>query len=189
MSREDLRDYDQADEAAIQEAYEEFSSLTSALRPNIPASSADSFTENSPALAESASASQQADDPQEVPDGARFAPLPAWDGIFRICAERETPPWLSSLLRKVSAQEENGSLVLTAEDGFVADRLRNSEAQEQLAALLEAWCGRVLPVRILASEKGRKNREELREEVLSHPLVKEVEARFGAYIIDYGQLR
>lgn len=116
-------------------------------------------------------------------------PLPLWDSIFRFCAETEAPPWLSTLLRKVSAREIGGVLVLTAEDSFTGDRLREPEAMRQLEMLLTAWCGRFPAVRIETVEKGRKTREELKAEVLEHPLVKEVEARFGAYVIDYGQLR
>lgn len=120
---------------------------------------------------------------------APLKPLPEWEGVFRICAERETPLWLPSLLRKVSAEDENGVLVLTAEDSFVAERLLDSGTKPHLESVLTVWCGQVPAMRIQASERGRKSREELREEVLGHPLVKEVEARLGAYVIDYGQLR
>lgn len=116
-------------------------------------------------------------------------PFPEWEGVFRICAERETPPWLPSLLRKVSVEDENGVLVLTAEDSFVAERLLDAGTKPHLDSVLKEWCGEVPAMRIQASERGRKSREELREEVLGHPLVKEVEARLGAYVIDYGQLR
>lgn len=116
-------------------------------------------------------------------------PLPEWEGVFRICAEREAPPWLPSLLRKVGAEDENGVLVLTAEDSFVAERLLDAGTKPHLESVLKDWCGQVPAMRIQASERGRKSREELREEVLGHPLVKEVEARLGAYVIDYGQLR
>ena len=149
------------DEAAIQEVYAELSRLEEKVSAQASGAQAASL----------------------------WDPLPDWSAIFRVCADNETPPWLSSLLRKVSAEDENGTLVLTAEDAFVADRLRTAEAVERLGPVLEVWCGRIPEVRILASEKGRKSREELKAEVLGHPLVKEVESRFGAYVIDYGQLR
>lgn len=162
----DEEDEDEEDVAAIHEAYAELAAFAQATAP-APFDTA--------AQGSAAHASPE--------------PLPDWESIFRFCAELETPPWLSSLLRKVDAGEEKGVLVLTAEDSFVAERLLHTEARQHLDSVLEAWCGRVPTVRVQASAEGRKTREELREEVLEHPLVKEVETRFGAYVVDYGQLR
>lgn len=122
--------------------------------------------------------------------GQKTGALPSWDAIFRICAEREVSPWLPPLLRKVRASQEDGVLVLTAEDSFVADRLKNSEAASELEPLLAAWYGTAPVLRVEAMIKDRKNREQILDEVLAHELVKKVEEHFaGAYVIDYGQLR
>lgn len=115
--------------------------------------------------------------------------LPRWDSIFPVCADMEAKPWLVSLLRKVEARFHQGRLILEAKDEFVAERLCDSQIRRELDDLLKAWCGGIPDLEIVAPDKPRKSREEIRAEVLAHPLVKEVEAHLGAYVIDYGQIR
>ena len=116
-------------------------------------------------------------------------PLPRWDTIFLLCAERDIKLWLVSLLRKVEAVCRGDRLVLEAHDDFVAERLCDAQVRQDLNDLLIAWCGRIPDLEVIAPNKPRKSREEVRAEVYDHPLVKEVEAHLGAYVVDYGQIR
>ena len=112
-----------------------------------------------------------------------------WQDIFSLAEELALPSWLISLLRRARAGWQGEVLVLTAQDAFSAGRLRDPQAREALERLLPAWCGAVPALEIRAPEVARKSREELQAEIMRHPLVKEMQAQFGAKIVDYGQMR
>ena len=93
------------------------------------------------------------------------------------------------LLRRTQADWRENTLVLSAQDEFSAERLHDPQAREALDRLLAAWCGSVPALDIRAPLVARKSREELQAEIMRHPLVKEMQTRFGARIVDYGQMR
>ncbi len=112
-----------------------------------------------------------------------------WQDVFSLAEELAIPTWLTSLLRRARAGWQGDVLVLTAQDTFSAERLRDPQAREALERLLAAWCGVVPALDIQAPDVARKSREELQTEIMQHPLVKEMQAQFGAKIVDYGQMR
>lgn len=112
-----------------------------------------------------------------------------WQDVFSLAEELALPAWLTSLLRRAQAGWQGNVLMLTAQDAFSAGRLRDPQAREALERLLAAWCGVVPALDIQAPEVARKSREELQTEIMQHPLVKEMQAQFGAKIVDYGQMR
>ena len=112
-----------------------------------------------------------------------------WQDVFSLAEELALPSWLISLLRRAQAGWRGDVLVLTAQDAFSAERLRDPQAREALERLIAAWCGAVPALDIQAPEVARKSREELQTEIMCHPLVKEIQAQFGAKIVDYGQMR
>ena len=114
---------------------------------------------------------------------------PAWESIFAVCEAMDAPPWFSSLLRRVNAAWEKGELHLEAHDGFTLDRLEDAQVRARLEDTLRQWCGSLPSLKFSASRVVRKSREDLKAEVMQHPLVKEVQEHFGGYVIDYGQLR
>ena len=162
---------DDYDEAAIQSALRE-----QELQPD-PVVSGDTVLLAS--FAESGVAAAKSNDMEE----------PDWDSIFAVCEVVDAPPWFSSLLRRVNAGWQNGELHLEAHDGFTLDRLEDAQVRARLEDTLRQWCGSLPPLKFSASQVVRKTREDLKAEVLQHPLVKEVQEHFGGYVIDYGQLR
>ena len=112
-----------------------------------------------------------------------------WQTIFSLAEGLELPPWLMPLLRRTQADWRENTLVLSAQDEFSAERLHDPQAREALDRLLAAWCGSVPALDIRAPLVARKSREELQAEIMRHPLVKEMQTRFGARIVDYGQMR
>lgn len=115
--------------------------------------------------------------------------IPRWEELLAICEEQNIPAWLSQLLKRCDCKEREGSLLIFAQDDFTAERLRDPEATELIKRLLEIQCGHVPDYEIKGPDKPRKSREQLKAEILEHPLVKEIENHLGACIIDYGQLR
>ena len=78
--------------------------------------------------------------------------------------------------------------MLVAQDDFSAERIAGAEVRDCLRELFMAACGFVPDLEIRGPEKKRKTRDDLRAEILEHPLVREAEAHLGAAVIDYGQL-
>ena len=112
-----------------------------------------------------------------------------WEKIFSLAEECNVPPWIISLLRRTEAVWNGNSLVLKAHDGLSAERLGDVQALQPLERLLAAWCGTVPKLDTQAPSTVRKSRNELQDEVMRHPLVKEMQNHFGARIVDYGQMR
>ena len=112
-----------------------------------------------------------------------------WQTIFSLVEGLELPPWLMPLLRRTQAAWREDTLVLSAQDEFSAERLHDPQARKALDRLLAAWCGAAPALDIQAPLVARKSREELQAEIMRHPLVKEMQTRFGARIVDYGQMR
>ena len=127
--------------------------------------------------------------PAESPNPAPLKKGEDWQTIFSLAEGLNLPPWLVPLLRRAEASWNEDTLVLTAQDEFSAGRLKDPQAREAIGRLLAVWCGVVPALDIRAPTTVRKSREELQADIMSHPLVKEVQAQFGARIIDYGQMR
>ena len=175
------------DEAAIQSALAESEVLVCAPAPAVSAVPAPALS----ALTEDVSGPRQnSATPEAAPTGVFVAASePDWEHIFALAEARETPPWFLSLLRHLEARWDKGELFLEAQDGFTLDRLNDAQILHRLEELLSDWCGAPPRYTIAARQVARKSREDLKAEVMEHPLVKEVQERFGGYVIDYGQLR
>lgn len=115
--------------------------------------------------------------------------FPEWDAVFASCAAKAAPSWMNSLLRRITARWQGEELTLEAQDDFTIDQLSTPQRRAVLEPILAHWCGALPPYRIIGPEKRPKSRGELREDILGHPLVKEMEKRFGARVLDFGQMR
>jgi len=114
---------------------------------------------------------------------------PDWDSIFTLCEAKSAPPWFVSLLKRLNARWEHGTLCLEASDAFTLDRLHEPQIRARLEETLADWCGAIPAFTLVAQKALVKSRDDLKAEVVQHPLVREVQENFGGYIIDYGQLR
>lgn len=119
----------------------------------------------------------------------RKGSLPEWDAVFASCAAKAAPSWMNALLHRITARWQGEELTLEAQDDFTIDQLSTPQRRAVLEPILAHWCGALPPYRIIGPEKKPKSREELRENILGHPLVKEMEERFGARVLDFGQMR
>ncbi|MDR2161340.1 MAG: DNA polymerase III subunit gamma/tau [Desulfovibrio sp.] len=131
--------------------------------------------------------------PQPRPSGERQIPaLPDWPDILRACAAQESSSWFIPLARKVSAQWQEGRLLLLPPDPFTARRLEEPAAQDVLRSALASLCSSPPLLEIAPpADAGppRRSQEELRREIARHPLVRELEKIFAARIVDCGQSR
>lgn len=114
---------------------------------------------------------------------------PNWEELVAAGEEPGMPAWMLQLLKRCRCEQRESGLLLVAQDDFTEERLRDSEAAELLKKFFMNQYGHIPSYEIKGPEKPRKSREQLKAEILDHPLVKEIEDHLGACIIDYGQLR
>lgn len=87
-------------------------------------------------------------------------------------------------LGKCSGEIENGNLVLTCANPFHESQLNGKECRSIVSRLAAEYYGSGTEVAVRICSKGkRKSRQQLRDEVESHPGVQRVIDSFGASII------
>ena len=118
-----------------------------------------------------------------------LAATPSWEEIVNQCIRQEAPPWFKPLASRISCVWAGSRLILTPQDAFTSQRIREPLAKEILDAALHALCGTLPVLEVLTPVSDRKDREELKKEVYEHPMVREMQESFGARIVDYGQMR
>lgn len=117
------------------------------------------------------------------------ASLPDWSALLALCQEKQRSPRFAQLLRRAEARYVGKKVLLVAQDSFSAESLRAEEIRGLLDGLFSELCGFVPEIEVRDPEVKRKSREDLKQEILNHPLVREVENLLGARAIDYGQIR
>jgi hypothetical protein len=127
--------------------------------------------------------------PETAPEaGAAARAIPGWPDVIAMSQEMDLPAWLPPLLRRFEGTLEGDRLLLTTESELSAERLADGEAKRLLNDLFVKMCGRTPEIRVQTVAPKRKTRDELRAEILGHPLVQQAEHRLGAAIIDFGSL-
>ncbi len=111
-----------------------------------------------------------------------------WEAVRKACAEGETPSWLLPLLCRAQGQIRGEKLLLVAQDEFTAERLCDPETQGFIQSLIKTLYGAVPLLIIEKPNIVRKSREELKAELMQHPLIQEAQNYLGAFVIDFGQL-
>ncbi|MDL2279940.1 DNA polymerase III subunit gamma/tau [Desulfovibrio sp. OttesenSCG-928-G11] len=123
-----------------------------------------------------------------IPPAASPA-APVWEDLLELCSTRSLPPGFAALLRAFDAGYRDGVLELTPPDAFSAAMLAENGNMALLRELLAACGGAVPELRFGAPLRRHRSREEIKEEVLRHPLVLEMKERFGATCVDCGEQR
>ena len=123
-----------------------------------------------------------------LPHLQETTPLPDWKEVLAHCRTKLDSPRLFQLLLRAEPRQEEEKVILVGRDPFSAENLRSEEMRHLLHTVFTELCGRIPEIEIRDSEIQRKSREELKQEILSHPLVREAESILGARTIDYGQL-
>ncbi|MDL2267946.1 DNA polymerase III subunit gamma/tau [Desulfovibrio sp. OttesenSCG-928-G15] len=114
---------------------------------------------------------------------------PEWDDLITYGKLTECAPWMLSLLKRLDGKWINGKLLIEAHDKFAQERFAEPSIREQMEGIFRGWCGHVPEYTVSAKEIVRKSRDELKAEVMEHPLVKEVQQHFGGYVIDFGSVQ
>lgn len=125
---------------------------------------------------------------EEPEHASRIRAEPAWEDIFALCEAKDVPSWFVSLLRRLDARWKKGELFLEAQDSFTLERLNEPSIRDRFEEMLRGWCGAVPSYALAAPRVFRKSREELKNEILRHPLVREVQERCGGCVIDCGRM-
>lgn len=134
----------------------------------------------------------RAPDPVVDPPVVESVPVESkeeWEAVTAVLAEMEVQPWLAALFNRVGGAWDGDVFVLAAHDEFAVERFQDSEAVRCLEEALARAFGKLPEYRFSVAARQRKTRDEIRQIVLDHPLVKELQDGFGASLLDYGQMR
>ena len=123
-----------------------------------------------------------------VPRPQETTSLPDWQEVLAHCRTKLDSPRLFQLLLRAEPRQDGEKVILVGRDPFSAENLRSKEMRRVLYTVFTELCGRTPEIEIRDPEVQRKSRDELKQEVLNHPLVREAESILGARAIDYGQL-
>ncbi len=120
---------------------------------------------------------------------AASGPKPDWQAVVRHCKDAEAPAWFLSLAAHMESEWSGDTLLLIPHDTFTSEQMQEPEAAGILRAALTALCGAVPSLECRPPVTVRKTREQMQQEIHSHPLVQEMQRHFGARVLDYGQIR
>jgi DNA polymerase-3 subunit gamma/tau len=116
----------------------------------------------------------------------------SWQDFLAFCASRAATsglrftPGFSALLYSVKAEWDALELRITPPNAFSAARLARGDAGENLRELLLAFCGKTPALRILPPPEAPRAYADLKKNIEQLPVVRALEERLGATLIDYG---
>lgn len=120
------------------------------------------------------------------PGSGRPAVFPGWGAFLALCEDKELPAGLLPLLRVVSVRNAGERLLIVPPDRFAMDRLRAKKTRALLASLLAECCAQPPQIRIGDPEHERIDPARLKDDIMDHPLVRQLKKEFNARFVDCG---